>query len=111
MTFIEARQVEGSAQDPSVTIMTPWTFDVKFSLDTQFTFRSLTFVVEGDEDLMMLPPGPVPERLASTDGQAPWSLMISSISGGACLGLDPFIGFYIRIAKIIQGIPIVTSTL
>jgi hypothetical protein len=83
MTSIEARQVEKSAQDLSGKIIAPWTFDVKFPLDTQFTFRSLTFVVEGDEDLMMLPPRSAPERLVSTDGQAPWPLMISSISGGA----------------------------
>jgi hypothetical protein len=33
-TSIEARQEGGSAQDPSEKIMAPWTFDVKFSLDT-----------------------------------------------------------------------------
>jgi hypothetical protein len=37
--------------------MTPWTFDMKFPLDTQFTFGSLTFVVGEDGDLKMLPQG------------------------------------------------------
>jgi hypothetical protein len=72
--------------------MTPSTFDVKFPLDTQFTFGSLTFAVGEDGDLRMLPPEPAPERLASIDGQTPWSLMTSSISDGACSGLDPFVG-------------------
>jgi hypothetical protein len=42
-TLTEARQVRGNAQDPSRKIMTPWMFDIKFSLITQFTFGSLTF--------------------------------------------------------------------
>jgi hypothetical protein len=50
----------------------------------------------------MLPPGPALEHPTS----AP-----SSTSDGICLGLDPFAGLYIRIAKLVQGIPIVTSTL
>jgi hypothetical protein len=56
----------------------------------------------------MLPTGAAPERLTPTDGQAPWSLTTSSISGGACSGLDSFAGLYIRTAKIVQGIPVVT---
>jgi hypothetical protein len=59
----------------------------------------------------MLPPGAAPERLTPTDGQAPWSLTTSSTSGGTCSGLEPFLGLYIRTAKIVRGIPIVTSTL
>jgi hypothetical protein len=35
----------------------------------------------------------------------------SFTSGGACSGLDPFIGLYIRTAKLVLGIPIVTSIL
>jgi hypothetical protein len=50
----------------------------------------------------MLPPGTVPEHRAP----AP-----SSISGGICSGSDPFAGLYIRTAKLVRGIPIVTSTL
>jgi hypothetical protein len=57
----------------------------------------------------MLPPGPAPERLTLTDGQAPWSLMTSSTSGGTCSGLDPFAGLYIHTA--VRGIPVMTSTL
>jgi hypothetical protein len=77
--------------------MVPWTFNVKFPLDTQFTFRSLTFAAGEDGELKMLPPGPAPEHYAPADGQAPWFLRTSSISGGACSGLDPFAGLYIRI--------------
>jgi hypothetical protein len=50
----------------------------------------------------MLPPGTVPEHPAP----AP-----SSTSGGTCSGSDPFAGLYIRTAKLIRGILIVTSTL
>jgi hypothetical protein len=87
-TSIEVHQEGGNAQDPSGKIMSPWMFDVKFPLNTQFTFGSLTFAVGEDGDLRMLPPGPAPERLASVDGQAPWSLVTSSISVGASSGLD-----------------------
>jgi hypothetical protein len=82
--------------------MAPWSFDVKFSRDTQFTFGSLTFAAGEDGDLKMLPPGPAPEHPTS----AP-----SSASGGACSGLDPFVGLYICTAMLVRGIPIVTSTL
>jgi hypothetical protein len=82
--------------------MAPWSFDVKFPLDTQFTFRSLTFVAGEDGDLKMLPPGIAPEHPAP----AP-----SSTSGATCSGSDPFAGLYIHTAKLVQGIPIVTSTL
>jgi hypothetical protein len=53
---IEARQEGRSTQDPSRKTMTPWTFDIKFPLDTQFTFGSLTFAMGEDRDLKMLPP-------------------------------------------------------
>jgi hypothetical protein len=82
--------------------MAPWSFDVKFPLDTQFTFRSLTFVAGEDGGLKMLPPGIAPEHPAP----AP-----SSTSGATYSSSDPFVGLYIRTAKLIQGIPIVTSTL
>jgi hypothetical protein len=35
----------------------------------------------------------------------------SSTSDGTCSSSDPFVGLYIRTAKLVQGIPIVTSTL
>jgi hypothetical protein len=82
--------------------MAPWTFDMKFPLGTQFTFGSLTFTVGEDGDLKMLPPGPVPEHPTP----AP-----SSTSGSTWSSLDPFAGLYIRTAKLIQGIPIMTSNL
>jgi hypothetical protein len=82
--------------------MTLWTFDMKFPLVTQFTFGSLTFIVGEDRDLKMLPPGPAAEHPTP----AP-----SSTSGSTCSGLDSFAGLYIRTAKLVRGIPIVTSTL
>jgi hypothetical protein len=82
--------------------MAPWTFDMKLPLSTQFTFRSLTFAVGEGRDLKMLPPGPTPEHPTP----AP-----SSTSSSTCSGLDPFVALYIRSAKLIRGIPIVTSTL
>jgi hypothetical protein len=79
--------------------MTPLTFDIKFSLGTQFTFGSLMFTAGEDGDLKMLPPGPAPEHP---------TLAPSSTSGGASLGLDLFAGLYISTAKLVRGIMIVT---
>jgi hypothetical protein len=110
-TSTEARQIRRSAQDPSRKIMTSWTFDVKFPLDTQFTFESLTFAAGEDENLRMLPPGSAPECLTPVHGQASCFLAISSTSGGACSGLDPYAERYICTVKLIQGIPIMTSIL
>jgi hypothetical protein len=50
----------------------------------------------------MLPPGPAPKHHTP----AP-----SFTSGGVCSGSDPFAGLYIRTAKLVRGISIVTSTL
>jgi hypothetical protein len=50
----------------------------------------------------MLPLGPAPEHRAS---------VTSSASGGSCLGSDPCAGNYIRTAKIVWGISVVTSIL
>jgi hypothetical protein len=50
----------------------------------------------------MLPPGPAPEHPTP----AP-----SSILSGAYSGSDPFAGLYIRTVKLVQGIPIVMSTI
>jgi hypothetical protein len=69
-------------------------------------------VVTGeDENLKMLPPGSVPERLTPVYGQASCPPTISSISGGACSGLNPYVGPYIYIAKLVRGIPTMTSIL
>jgi hypothetical protein len=91
--------------------MSPWTFDIKFPLGTQFIFGSLTLPAAEDRELRMLLLGPAPEHHVPADGQAPWSLTTSSTSGGAYSDLDLFAGLYIRTAKIVRGIPIVTSTL
>jgi hypothetical protein len=47
----KARQKRESAQDLSGKIMTPWTFNVKFPLDTHFTFGSLMFAAGKMESL------------------------------------------------------------
>jgi hypothetical protein len=91
--------------------MAPWMFDVKFPYDTQFTFGSLPFAAGEDGNLKMLPLGSAPELLASVYGQAPSFLTISSTSGGACSGMDPYARPYIRTAILIRGIPIVTFIL
>jgi hypothetical protein len=72
--------------------MTPRTFDVKFSCSTQLTFKSLSFTVEEDRELKMLPPGPAPEHLA---------LASSAVSDRSCTESDPSVGSYIRTAKIV----------
>ena len=99
-TSTEARQVGGSAQDPSGKAMAPWTFDVKFPLGTQFTFGSLTFAAGEDGDIQMLPPGEATEHTAP-----------SSASSGPREYSGSFDGTYIRTAKLVRGIPVVTSIL
>jgi hypothetical protein len=110
-TSTETRLEGGSTQDPCRKIMTPWTFDVKFPFGTQFTYGSLTFAAREDGELRMLPPRPAPELCVPAYGQAPWSLTISSTSGGACSGLHSFAGLYICTAKIVWGIPVMTFIL
>jgi hypothetical protein len=60
---------------------------------------------------MMLPPEPAPEHLASGYRQAPCLSAISSTTGGAYSGLDPYARLHIRPVKLVQGILIVTSIL
>jgi hypothetical protein len=50
----------------------------------------------------MLPPGPAPEHL---------TLASLSTLGGSCSGSDPYAESYICTAKIVRGIPVVTSIL
>jgi hypothetical protein len=80
--------------------MTHWAFDVKFHCGTQFTFSSLTFAAGEDENLKMLPPGLAPEHPA---------LAPSFASCSSCSGLNPCAELYIRTAKLVRGIPVVTS--
>jgi hypothetical protein len=75
---------------------------VKFSRDTQFTFRSLTFVAGEDGDLKMLPPGIAPEH------PAPSSFIHI---GWYLLRFRSFCRVYIYTTKLVRDIPIVTSTL
>jgi hypothetical protein len=54
----------------------------------------------------MLTLGPAPERLAPIYGHAPYLSAISSTSGGAFSGVNPYAGPYHRTARFVQGIPI-----
>jgi hypothetical protein len=91
--------------------MAPWTFNVKFPYGTRFTFGSLTFAMGKDENLKMLTLGLAPECFTSVYGQSSYFLTISSTTGGAYSGLDPYTGLHIRTVKLVQDIPIVTSIL
>jgi hypothetical protein len=86
-------------------------FNVKFSYDTQFTFGSLMFAAEEDENLKMLPLGSAPERLTPVYRQGSYLSTISSTSGGGCSGLDSYARSYICTTKLVRGIPIMTSIL
>jgi hypothetical protein len=80
--------------------MTPWTFDVKFPLDTKFTFGSLTFAAGEDGDLRMLPTGEATEHTTPSSA--------SSETQPDSNFLD---GSYIRMVKLVRGIPVVTTIL
>jgi hypothetical protein len=80
--------------------MAPWTFDIKFPRGTEFTFGSLTFAAGEDGDLRMLPPGEAAEHIAP-----------SSASSETQAELDLFDGPYIRMVKLVRGIPVVTTIL
>jgi hypothetical protein len=78
------------------------TFDIKFPCGTQLTFGSLIFDTGENGELKMLKPGPTPGHLALTSSLA---------SVRSCVGPGNCAGSYICTAKIIRGIPIVTSIL
>jgi hypothetical protein len=80
--------------------MAYWTFDVKFPLDTKFTFGSLTFTTGEDGDLRMLPSGEAIEHTAP-----------SSASSETQADSDFVDGSYIHTVKLIRGIPVVTTIL
>jgi hypothetical protein len=89
--------------------MTPWTFSIKFSYDTQFTFWSLIFAIGEDEDLELLTQGPAPKCLAPVYGQASYLPTNSSTLAGACLGLNPYTWSYhpaTTTQRILIGAPI-----
>jgi hypothetical protein len=80
--------------------MASWTFDIKFPRGTEFTFGSLTFAAGEDGDLQMLPLGEAAEHTAP-----------SSASSETQAESDLFDGLYIRMVKLIRGIPVVTTIL
>jgi hypothetical protein len=72
---------------------------------------SLTFAAGEDENIKMLPLGPAPEHLTPVYEQAPCFPDISSKIGGACSGLNPYVGPYIYTTKFVRGISVMTSIL
>jgi hypothetical protein len=64
------------------------------------------FTAGEDGNLKLLTKEPAPKCLAPVYGQAPYLLANSSTSGGACSGLNPYVGPYHHVAKTTQGIPI-----
>jgi hypothetical protein len=102
-TSIETRQEERSTQDPSGWFMSPWTFSVKFSYDTQFIFGSLMFTVWKDENLALLTQGPVQRHPAPVYGKAPYYSVDPSTSGRACSALNPHEGLYYLSTMTSQG--------
>jgi hypothetical protein len=84
----------------------PWTFNIKFPYDTQFTFEPLMFATREDVNLELLTQGLAPKHLTSLYVQASYLLASSSTSSSVCSGLNPYAGPYHRTAKTIQGIPI-----
>jgi hypothetical protein len=101
-TSTETRQEGDNAQDLSEKIMAPWTFSIKFSYGTQFTFGSLIFVVEEDGNLELLTQGPPPKHSTLVYGQAPYLSANSSTSGGAYSSLNPYAEPYHRAIKTTQ---------
>jgi hypothetical protein len=106
-TSIEACQEGGSARGLSGKNMAP--LDVKFPLDTQFTFGSLMFIMGEDGDLKMLPLEAALEHLVLERGSDPCSLANSSTSDNTYSRMDPCAELFLRTVEIIQGIPVVTS--
>jgi hypothetical protein len=86
--------------------MTPWTFSIMIPYSSQLIFRSLMFTARDDESLELLTQGPAPRHPAPVFGQAPHLLANPSTSGGACSGLNPYLGSYHLSAMTSQGRPI-----
>jgi hypothetical protein len=84
--------------------MAPWTFNIKFSYDNQFTFGSLMFAVGEDGNLELLTRGLAPKHLVSVYGQATYLPASSSTSGGAYSGLNPYARSYHRTTMTTQGL-------
>jgi hypothetical protein len=59
----------------------------------------------------MLPLGSAPKHQLPVHGQDLYCSVTSSISGGACSGLDYCARLYIRTIKLVRGIPVVMSSL
>jgi hypothetical protein len=64
------------------------------------------FAADEDKNHELLTQGPVPKCLAPVYGQAPYLLVSSFTSGGACSSLNPYAVPYHHAVKTTQGIPI-----
>jgi hypothetical protein len=90
----EVRQEGGSARDLSGKTMAP--IDVKFPRGTQFTFRSLTFVMRKDGDQKMLRLEAAQERFVLVHGPDSCSPANSSILDGAHSRSNPYAGLFLH---------------
>jgi hypothetical protein len=92
--------------------MAPWTFNIKFSYDTQFLFRSLMFAAEEDGNLELLTQNPEPTHLSSVYRNAPYYLVdpsTSSTLGGAYSSLNPWARSHYLSSMMSQEYPTRTS--
>jgi hypothetical protein len=69
--------------------MAHWTFNIRFSYDTQFIFRFLMFAVGEDRNLKLLTRGPAPRHLALVYETSTYYSANPSTSDGSCSGLNP----------------------
>jgi hypothetical protein len=64
------------------------------------------FAAGKDGKLVLLVRGAAPNHLVPVYGQAPYLPASASTSGGACSGLNPYVGPYYLTTMTLQGIPI-----
>jgi hypothetical protein len=92
-------------------LMTPWVYNEKFPVGTQFLFGTLMFNVGEDENLELKVRGLPPRQWAPIYGEAPYgrtgpSSTITSTSDDICSALNPYAGSYILATMTSQGYPI-----
>jgi hypothetical protein len=89
--------------------MTLWTFEIKFSYNTQFLFGSLMFITGEDGNLELLTRGRAPRHHKTVYREAPYypiDSSTSSTSSGVHSGLNPYAGSYYFSAMTSEGCPI-----
>jgi hypothetical protein len=103
-----ARKEEAFKIRPS-ELMTPCTFEVKFSYGTQFLFGTLIFTPGEDGTLELLTRGPTPSHHEPIYGEAPYypaDPSTTSTLDGICSGFNPYTGSYYLATMMLQGHPI-----